>query len=453
LLYRHGAPYNVAQFGVLKAGKFYASLDSELSAARLALLLKNLGTRLLLCDSQCESLAHDLAREIPALNVLNTETLAIAPNAGRPVANLTPNSIAYIIYTSGSTGAPEGVVISHRQVLRSTLNQTNSIHLRPDDRGSQICPLSSAASTNETFPVLLNGAALFPFAVKTTGISNVSGLARWLRDKRITVFVSVPVLFRLLAASLGKSKHLPDMRMLRLSGDRILAADIDLYKKHFSEHCLLRAGYGASECHLATQYFIDHTFEAIGPTVPAGYAVEGVEVFTVDDDLNRLAPGERGEIAVRSTYMADGYWKNPERTAARFLVDPGDERKKIYLTRDLGYLEDDGCLIHLGRTDSRVKIYGKWVAVTDIEEVLIAVPEIREAVVVARDDGPHGNVLIAYYTTSGADLSPDALRGALSSFPVEIIPKEFVRLDEMPVTRSNKIDRRKLAEAGKKPQA
>ena len=447
LLYRHGSPFHVAQFGVFKAGKFYASLDAELTPNRLSLLLENLGARLLLCDSACEPLARSLANTSPGTAVLNTEAVPPAA-ASRPTTSLTPDSTAYIIYTSGSTGAPEGVVVSHRHVLHHARMQTVSLHIGPDDRGSQICPLSSAASTGEIFPPLLTGAAVFPFAVKSEGVNNVAGLARWLRQKKITLYVSVPVLFRLLTKGLGKNGTLPDMRLIRLSGDRILPSDIELFKKHFARSCVLRAAYGSSESNLATQFFIDHAYDGARDTVPAGYPLPDAEVFIVDDQLNRLGPGEQGEIAVRSRYHADGYWRNPKRTSERFVVDREDP-KKLYLSRDLGLIEPDGCLIHLGRTDFRVKVYGKWVAVTELEGALLALPDVREAVVVARS-GPHGNELAAYYTTGAdADLPTATVIAAMSRFPTEIVPKKFVRLAEMPVTRSNKIDRKGLAERDK----
>ena len=329
--------------------------------------------------------------------------------------------------------------------------QTVSLHIGPDDRGAQICPLSSAASTGEIFPPLLTGGAVFPFAVKSEGVNNVAGLARWLRQKKITLYVSVPVLFRLLTKALGKNGTLPDMRLIRLSGDRILPSDIELFKKHFAPSCVLRAAYGSSESNLATQFFIDHAYDGARDTVPAGYPVSDAEVFIVNDHLDRLAPGEQGEIVVRSRYHADGYWRNPKRTSERFMADREDSSKRLYLTRDLGYLEPDGCLIHLGRTDFRVKIYGKWVAVTELEEALLALSDVREAVVVARD-GPHGNELAAYYTTGGGvDLRSDAVAAAMRRFPTEIVPKAFVRLAEMPLTRSNKIDRKALAERSNHP--
>src|SRR5262245_4672536 len=291
LLYRHGAPFHVAQLGVFKAGKFYASLDVELAPARLSRLLESLGARQLLCDSASEPLARSLATGLAEAAVLNTET-AVLEESARPATKLSPDSIAYVIYTSGSTGAPEGVVASHRHVLHHARSQTCSTHLGQGDRVAQICPLSSAAATGEIFPTLLNGATLLPFAVKNEGLTNVAGLARWLRQKRITLFVCVPVLFRLLMTALGKNGTLPDVRLVRLSGDRILASDIELFKEHLGPRCLLRAAYGSSECNLATQYFIDHAYDAARKTVPAGYPLPGVEVFIVDDNLNRVRAGE-----------------------------------------------------------------------------------------------------------------------------------------------------------------
>ncbi len=152
-------------------------------------------------------------------------------------------------------------------------------------------------------------------------MTNVAALARWLREKRVTLYTSVPVLFRLLTKALGKNGTLPDIRLVRLSGDRILASDIDAFKKHFAATCLLRAAYGSSECNLATCYFIDQAYDSTRKGVPAGYALPGVELFIVDGEQNRLGPGEQGEIVARSRYLAEGYWRNPKRSDERFSID------------------------------------------------------------------------------------------------------------------------------------
>ncbi len=472
LLYRPGAPYNVAQLAVLKAGKFYASLDAELSAVRLARLLDDLETRLILCDRANAELARTLAGSRPGTAVVDTESSAESAigsskessaqspqGTGRvmpPRVELKPDSLAYIVYTSGSTGVPKGVMVSHRNVLHFTMNHVNGFRLGCEDRLSQLCPLNSAASGGETWPTLLAGAALFPYRLKAGGVGGSRALRRHLRAKRVTILTAVPVLFRLLARGLRAGDALPDLRLIRLSGDRILTSDAHLLRRGFSDRCLIRAALGAAECLLYTQFFVDAGYESDRQSLPAGYPLADMEVLIVDEALEPLAAGERGEIAVRSRYLADGYWRNPERTAERFRPDPrGEPGVRLYLTHDYGYLEEDGCLVHLGRTDFNVKIYGKMVSMTDVEETLLAVPGVTEAVVVARRMGRGGNVLTAFYKAlRGAVLTEADLRARLRGrFPLEVVPKAFVRVEEMPVTKSNKIDRARLARGDWAPES
>lgn len=447
LLYgRHGTPFNIGQLSVIKAGKFYASLDAELSANRLSLLLQNLGARLILCDSSCAALARELCREAPEATVLSTETLGTLTQTRLPDLDLSADTLAYVVYTSGSTGEPKGVMVSHGNVLHAIQERVNNLHIRPCDRASEVCHLASVACSSETWAALLSGAMLLPCSVKGGGIMNIPRLLRWLKQKRVTIFTAVPVLFRLLVGGMREDERLPDIRLVCLSGDRILAKDVALLR-HFSNDCLLRATLGASECLLYTQFFVDASYRTTRQTIPAGYPLKDMEVFIVDDEMNRLPAGQRGEIAVRSKYLSAGYWQDPQLTAERFRDGPEDETKRVYLTRDYGYIEQDGCLVHLGRTDFHVKIYGKLVSITDVEETLLALPDVKEAVVVARDTVSLGHVLIAYYTSAtNANLADDVLRASLlDRFPVEIVPKEFVRLDRMPLTPGNKIDRAKLA--------
>jgi acyl-coenzyme A synthetase/AMP-(fatty) acid ligase len=311
-----------------------------------------------------------------------------------------------------------------------------------------VCPLSSAASTGETFPILLNGATLLPIHVKTRGVRHLS---RWLRERKITMFVAVPTLFRLVLANVSSGEDFPDMRLVRLSGDRILKNDLELFRRHFRDHCLLRASLGAAEAALYSHLYLDRRSTLDSEVVPAGYALEDMNVFVVDDDLNRLQAGEIGEIAVESRYLAVGYWNNSALTAERFRDSPAQPGAKIYLTRDVGFMQKDGCLVHLGRTDSRVKLYGKMVMLTDLEEALLQLPEIANAVVVPILNDGADTTLVGYYVVRGnAPPSDEAMRRhLLSRFPIEVVPKRLVRLDELPTTDRNKIDRRRLMYEGR----
>ncbi|HUF73008.1 MAG TPA: AMP-binding protein [Gammaproteobacteria bacterium] len=443
LLYRSGAPALVAQLATLKSGKFFACLDSQLEPQRLLPLLEDLGVRMMLCSAELEPKALSLAQTLPGCSMINSESAGLS--GGETVQpNLSPDSPACVIYTSGSTGPPEGVLISHRSLLHFVLLHTNSTHLRKEDRGLQVCPLSSVASTAEIFPILLNGGTLVPFNLKELGGKL---LVELLQKERITVCTFVPVAFRVLLASLPSDTILTDMRLVRLSGDRILRRDCVGFAKHFSADCLLRASYGASESLLCTNYFVHRDHIPDREVVPAGYPLPDTEVLIVDDELNRLGPNETGEIAIKSRYLSSGYWRNDALTAERYLDSGDGDGSAIYLTRDVGYLEPDGCLIHLGRRDARVKIYGKMVTLTDIESAMMSIDGVDEAVVVAIAKADAERFLAAYYVAVGAEApDPDTIRRELRTrLPPEILPRKIVRLEALPVTDRNKIDRRRLA--------
>lgn len=443
LIFHAGAGYHAAQLGVLKSGKFFASLDFNLPPERLLPLLNDLGPRLILCDHENAEKAGKLARTLRRCSTLVSPEVDPTEAGPSDEVQISPEGIAYVVYTSGSTGPPEGVLISHRSLLNVVRSHTNSVHLRKEDRGLQVCPLSYAASIGETFPILLTGGAVFPFNLKDLGGKR---LVELLQKERITVCSLVPVAFRVLLASLADDQVLSDVRLIRLSGDRILKRDCVAFAGHFSDRCVLRASYASSEAQLCTGYFVHRNHIPDREVVPAGYACQDTDIYIIDDDGSRLGPNETGEIVIRSRYLSSGYWNNPDLTAQRFSAG-GVDGEQIYFTRDLGYIEPDGCLVHVGRKDARVKIYGKMVTITDVEEALLAADGIEQAVVVAVARPDAETFLAAYYIAEdGLQPAPDHIRSILRTrFPAEIVPKKIIRLGSFPVTERNKIDRRRLA--------
>ena len=438
LLFEHGAPFIPALLGVLKAGKFYVPTDPALPYARLADLLSDLQTRLILTNNANLAMARALVSD--AIQVINIDALGAQFPTENPALSISPKDFAYLIYTSGSTGKPKGVLIDHRNVLHYTMNYTNSVHYSKEDRISWLNALNSNPAGSDIYPALLNGAALFPFFVKEEGMER---LAAWLHQEEITSYGSVPVIFRLFASTLVGAELFPKLRLIRLGGDRLLRSDVELFKKHFSARCLLRNGLGAAEVLLIRQYFIDKQTEVTTHVLPVGYALEDTEVLILDDNRQPLGCNQVGEIAVKSRYMSPGYWRQPDLTAARFLVMPDGSDERIYLTGDLGRMQPDGCLIHLGRKDFQVKIRGKLIAPMEVENALLDLQAIKEAVVVAREDRTGEPRLVAYFVPvqqPGPTVS--AIRQALAEkLAPEMIPSAFVALDTMPLTTNNKIDR------------
>ncbi|MHC4713127.1 MAG: phosphopantetheine-binding protein [Planctomycetota bacterium] len=183
--------------------------------------------------------------------------------------------------------------------------------------------------------------------------------------------------------------------------------------------------------------------------VPVGYVVPHKEILLLDENGKPVTPGEAGEIAVKSRFLAAGYWRRPELTREKFLVrqlaDGGEER--TFLTGDLGRLDDQGRLVHLGRKDFQVKVRGYRIETAEVEQALLATGEVGEALVVGRDQpGEDGKTLVAYMVPSTRPApTVTHLRSVLSeNIPEYMVPTRFVFLDSMPRTATGKADRRAL---------
>jgi amino acid adenylation domain-containing protein len=441
-LLQPGLPQIIAIFGILKAGKIYAALDAELfPPARLALLLKDWQASLVVTDDAHLSLARELLRgDGPPINL---EALDPDLAEDNPGLSLSPESPALILYTSGSTGQPKGVVHSHRNVLHYTRLSINGIQIGKDDRLALLGSCSFAGSIASIFPALLSGAALLPFDLKTQGLPN---LARWLIESEITIYISVTSLFRHMVSLLNGAETFPKLRLISIGGEPVTRRDVELYRKHFAADCLLGTGLAATEMLTVLGQFLDKDTPVNGVWVPLGYPAPGSEVLLLDEAGRELGPNEVGEIAVRSPYLALGYWRDPELTRRVFRADSGPDKVRTCHMGDLGLMRPDGCFEYRGRKDSQIKVRGHRVDVAEIETALLEVNGIKQAVVVGRADGAGDRRLVAYLVpTSAAPPTVSELRKALRErLPSYMIPSAFVFLNKLPLTPTNKVDRQAL---------
>jgi thioesterase domain-containing protein len=240
--------------------------------------------------------------------------------------------------------------------------------------------------------------------------------------------------------------YFPDVRVIRLEGDQAAPADAVLHRKHCAPECVLVNGLGATETGLTRRYFVDRNTEIAGGILPVGYPVEDMEVLLLDERGDPVECGQAGDIAVKSGYLAVGYWRNPELTNVRFRHCEGEDGLRTYLTGDLGRMRADGCLEHLGRRDFQVKIRGHRVDVAEVESALCGLEEVREAAVAAFDD-THGEKRLAAYLVPAGQRMPPA--GALRRFVAErvpdyMIPSLFLTVASLPLNLNGKLDRAAL---------
>jgi amino acid adenylation domain-containing protein len=431
-----------AILGVLKAGKFYVPLDPAYPRARLTAILQDCQTRLILTDSVNMSLAKDLSS--PLCSVLCLDQLATFFSTQSPALSISPDTIAAIFYTSGSTGQPKGVIQTHRNILHRVMIDTNNFHICPDDRLSLLSSPTYSVSLRNLFGALLNGASVCPFNIEGEGVAH---LADWLTRERITIYFSVPTVFRHFTENLTGAEDLSTVRLIYLAGEGAVKRDVELYKKYFAPECIFVNSLASNEAGIIRQYFVDKKTEIEGTQVMAGYKVEDKEILLLDDTRHEVAPGEVGEIAVRSGYLSAGYWQKPDLTATVFLSVSERRDQRVYLTGDLGRMLSDGCLVYLGRKDTRVKIRGIGIEVGEIETVLLEHGAVKEAIVMPRGDVGDEKRLVAYVV--GAQEVPPT-SGELRTFvrqklPESMVPSRFVFLKSLPLTINGKVDRQSLA--------
>ena len=444
LLLDKDAPMAAAILGVLKAGKIYVPLDPSHPPARISYIREDTYTRLVLTDNKNVAAARTLAQG--GCELLNMEELNSRFSPENPAVNISADSLAYVRYTSGSTGQPKGVMENHRIFLHVIMRQTNAFHICADDR---LIFLGSWGK--HIFRGLLNGAAVYPAYVKEEGVAH---LGKWLAEEEITIYHSVPSVFRHFIDTLTGIETFPSLRIVRLAGEPVAGKDIELFKKHFPPKCVLVNELGCTEAGTIAHYLIDKETRITTNTVPVGNAVEDIKILLLDGG-KRVGFDEIGEIAVQSRYLSPGYWRRPALTRAAFLPDPegGDER--IYLPGDLGRMEPDGCLFHLGRKDFQVKVRGYRIEVGEIETALLEHPAIKEVAVVGREVQTGDKRLVAYFVPTG---QPAATVRELRNFlkdrlPDYMIPSAFVTLRAFPLTPNGKVDRLALpAPEGTRPE-
>jgi amino acid adenylation domain-containing protein len=441
VLLEHGAPAIAAFLGALKAGKIYVPLDPSYPRARIAYMREDSQAALIVTNNRQLALAKAVVKNSrPLLDIDALDSNLSEENLGLP---LPPETLYGIFYTSGSTGDPKAVVDSHRNMLYHTMTYTNATHICAEDRLTLLHSLSFRAAEAHLFGALLNGAALFPLDLKEAGIGN---LAAWLNHEGITAYHSIPMVFRQFAQTLTGKLAVPTLRLIHLSGAAASRREVELYKQHCGPQCLFLHRMGFAEGFTARWYFVDQATHIAGNKVPVGYPVGATHVLLLDEAGKEVGPEDIGEIAIKSRYLAPGYWRQPHLTQAAFLTDPAGGDVRLYRTGDLGRMRSDGCLEHLGRKDFQVKIRGHRVDVGEIESTLCDHRAIKEALVTAREEPSGDPALVACIVPAQvrAPTNSELRRFLQVTLPDYMIPSAFVTLEALPLTPNGKVDYRAL---------
>ena len=443
LIFRSVRSVVPALLGVLKAGRVYVPVDPSYPAARIRAILEDSDTGLVLTDGETAASIREVVPE--SCSVSNLDDLPGSAPEKRLAFATAPDAIATLLYTSGSTGTPKGVMQSHRNLLQHVRNYTNNLGIRSDDRISLLFSCSFSASLLDIFGALLNGATLCPFDVRSRGTAS---LVRWVEEARITHLHLVPSLYRSFLSALTGRESLDSLRRVDLAGEPVHDSDVAAHRRLLPGHCTLVYRFAASEASFITHHEMGPGTPVAEGAVPVGRPADGMQILIQDGEGRDLETGCVGEIVLRSAYLCPGYWRRPDLTAKAFAADPVDGSLRRYRSGDLGRMRPDGVLEHLGRADRRVKIRGFTVELAEVEAALRGCQGVRDAMVVAREEGRATADLAAFVVPNdGVKLVRSAVRAALLEvLPSYMVPAVVVPTLALPLTATGKVDHRALSE-------
>lgn len=425
--------FPISMLAALAAGCPYVPLDIDLPVARNQLIIEQSGLKSIITLS--ESLQFEGTHEI--INLTTLPALVYAEND----FDASPDNVAYIIYTSGSTGIPKGVYQNQRNLLHDVMQYTNAIHLNETDRLTLLYSPSVGGANRDIYGALLNGATL---VINNLKINKLYDLSKFIRQESITVYHSIPNIFRTLLKLKPDKSDFATVRLIYLAGDRIYNTDIDLYKSFFPDNCLVYVGIGATE--IATiyrQWFISKSTIINHELIPLGYAIENREMTLLDEHHKQVMEGEVGEITVSSKFISLGYWKNELQTEKSFTQNPADSTIRTYRTGDLGRINNDGLLEFVGRKDTQVKINGYRVELSEIEGILMNHPSVVQCSVVLYTTAKHNSIFAFYIST--IQLPEVQLKNWLQArLPNYMIPQRCIQVNEMPLLHNFKNDNQSL---------
>ena len=251
LLFETGVQIIVAMLGVLKAGHFFVLLDPSLPMKKIAEVLAKSQARLVYGGRQNLQMARDVAGD--ELNIVDYESVSRWAISANCELSLTPQMFSYIVYTSGSTGEPKGVICSHQTLLHHVRVLTNIYHICKDDKVSLIASISGGALSTIAL-ALLNGAALYPYDVQRSGISE---LGNWLSREQISISFMPSPLFRTMVATVKSQNDFSDLRLIRLRSDKVHRSDIELCKMIVPPSCVIAAGLATTETGTISMNLLD----------------------------------------------------------------------------------------------------------------------------------------------------------------------------------------------------
>lgn len=435
----------VGLFAVLRSGAAYVPIDPEAPAERVRTVLDRSGAdRVLTVPDLVEQVGQTLGDRIPVITVdaavAEPGTPITDTDRARPLHGAHP---AYVMFTSGSTGVPKGVVITHANLCAMATAYRSAVLTGPETAGRRLTAAHVAAWTFDAswdpFVWLLNGHHLHVIDEHTR--IDAEALCDHLDQNRVDYLDTTPsYLAQLVTAGLlDQGRH-------QLT---VLTAGAEALEEEMAERLSSAGVRAVHNFYGPTENTVNSTVWRVRSGRPPliGRPVAGTRALALDPWLRPVPPGVRGELYLAGPSLAQGYDGAPGPTAERFVADPYGSGGRLYRTGDVVRWTAEGELQFIGRDDDQVKIRGFRIELGEVESVLSALPGVRSASVLAREDRPGVRRLVGYVVARKEAVGVDAAavrEGAARRLPEYMVPTAVVVLEDLPLNTNGKVDRKAL---------
>ena len=444
-----GANSIIAFLGTLYSGNFYVPLDIESPQNRLETIINNLEPKIIITTKKYLEILllqkFDKNRILLIDEIFNKKITYNNKLILQNIENIIDADPVYTIYTSGSTGTPKGVVISHRGVIDYIDWAVNCFNINSDTIIGNQAPFYFDNSTLDIYLCLATGATLiiipkylFIFPVR---------LLEYIKEKEINFIFWVPsVLTSIANIKLLDKVDVNCLKKILFAGEVMPMKHLNYWRKRL-KNSLFANLYGPTEITVDCTYYIVEKDFHDDESLPIGIPCRNSDVFILNKDDKKADKNEKGELCVRGSSLALGYWNNFKKTVEVFTQNPLNKNypDKIYRTGDIVYKNKEGLIIFVGRKDSQIKHQGYRIELGEIENAVLSISEIDNACVIYNDKDKN----IVLFHESKNIVTPIEIRKELIKYlPKHMLPTVFTKLDKLPKNPNGKIDRLALKKKG-----
>ena len=429
-----------AFLGTAYSGNFYSPLDTKMPEARIEKIMTTLQPQIVITDRAHAEVVKNFAGNADILIYEDMCEEEIDERLVKgTISKVLDTDVLYVLFTSGSTGNPKGVIISHRALVDFV--EWGTKYLGIDDSyvfGNQT-PFYFSMSVFDIYMTLKNGATMH--VIPKEKFSFPAKLMEELYDKKINTLFWVPSALTMVSAlNALNCPHLPELKNVFFGGEVMPMKQLNKWRKEYPDVRYINF-YGPTEVtDTCTIYEVNREFENT-ETLPMGFACENMDVFLLDENDKLVADGEIGEVCVRGTGLAYGYYNAPDKTAEAFVQNPLNKvyPETIYRTGDLAQINQYGEFVYAGRKDFQIKHMGHRIELGEIETAVLSVNEVESGCCLYDDKRSR---IVLFYT---GDIEEKALMDKIKDLvPSYMMPNKHYHLEEMPKNLNGKIDRQKL---------